>query len=77
MSGKPYKPRNRAPNDPAVKPINDWLPANQSIYGRFRRWLKNGSYGDSAIAQYGTAARIALGWLDKPYWEIGVGSNTS
>jgi integrase/recombinase XerD len=70
MSGQPYKPRNRTPNDSAVKPINDWLSANQGLYSRFRSWLKDGGYSDSAVAQYGSGVRTALGWLDRPYWEI-------
>jgi integrase/recombinase XerD len=58
------------PSDPAVVRISAWPPANQTFYQRFRRWLQEGGYGDSSLHLYGCAARLALGWLDKPYWEI-------
>jgi hypothetical protein len=59
---------NRTPTDPNVKPIKAWFPANQGFYADFRKWLRNGGYGDSALNIYGVAARLALGWLDEPYW---------
>lgn len=62
--------KNKRPNDPAVKSLGDWLPANRGFYADFRRWLREGGYSDSALNTYGTAARIALGWLDLPYWQI-------
>lgn len=58
------------PTDPAVKRLSEWLPANRTLYTRFRDWLRDGGYGDSALHTYGCAARLALGWLDMPYWEI-------
>ena len=36
----------------------------------FRRWLRDGGYGDSALTLYSVAARLAIGWLDKAYWLI-------
>lgn len=62
--------KNRLPTDPAVKPIGDWLPANRGFYADFRHWLQAASYSDSALHIYGAAVRLALGWLDKPYWLI-------
>ena len=59
-----------SPADPDVKPIREWVPANLGFYSDFRRWLRQGGYGDSALNIYGAAARLALGWLDKAYWEI-------
>lgn len=56
--------------DPAIKSIGDWPPVNQSFYADFCGWLREGGYGDSALSQYGIAARFALGLLDKPYWQI-------
>ena len=56
--------------DPAIKAMSDWPPVNQSFYADFCGWLREGSYGDSALCQYGIAARFALGLLDKPYWQI-------
>jgi site-specific recombinase XerD len=45
--------------------------ADQSkIFAGFRDWLKSGNYSDSAINQYSVAVRLALGLLDKPYYEI-------
>jgi integrase len=52
------------------KPFAHWLPANQSFYLNFRQWLREGGYGPSALNLYGIGARIALGFLDKPYWLI-------
>ena len=62
--------KNVRPQDPDVKPFGEWLPANRTFYASFRTWLREGGYGDSALNQYGVAARLALGWLDLPYWEI-------
>jgi integrase len=62
--------KNKRPTDPAVKAIGDWLPANRSFYDGFRRWLQEGGYSASALNLYGVAARLALGLLDKPYWQI-------
>jgi integrase/recombinase XerD len=62
--------KNVIPTDPAVKPFAEWFPANQSFYANFRAWLKDASYGYSALNTYGVAARMALGYLDKPYWRI-------
>jgi site-specific recombinase XerD len=61
---------NKIPTDPNVKPIKAWFPANRGFYADFRKWLRNGGYGDSALNIYGVAARLALGWLDEPYWLI-------
>jgi integrase len=62
--------KNRRPLDRDVLPIGEWLPANLDFYRDFRRWLRRGGYGESALNIYGTAARLALGWLDTAYWEI-------
>jgi site-specific recombinase XerD len=56
--------------DPAVKPFKEWLPVNRSFYGRFRLWLQDAGYSQSTLGTYRAAFRLALGWLDKPYWEI-------
>jgi hypothetical protein len=61
---------NTLPKDPAIQSYNDWLPANRSMYGHFRIWLKDSSYSASAIAQYSVAARQAIGFLQIPYWQI-------
>ena len=53
-----------------TKPIRDWFPANQGFYAGFRRSLRDGGYGDSALTLYSVAARLALGHLDKAYWLI-------
>ena len=53
-----------------VKSYWDWFPPNRGFYEAFRRWLRDGGYGDSAVHIYSVAARLALGWLDTPYWEI-------
>jgi integrase/recombinase XerD len=58
------------PDQPVIKPIGAWLTANQGFYRKFRTWLREGGYGDSALNLYSVAARLALGLLDKPYWLI-------
>ncbi len=62
--------KNTIPADPTVKPIHAWFPANRGFYADFRHWLHAASYSDSALNIYGVAVRLALGWLDKPYWLI-------
>jgi integrase/recombinase XerD len=56
--------------DPAIRPFGEWLPANRGFYDGFRRWLQDAGYSQSTLGTYRAAFRIALGWLDKPYWEI-------
>jgi integrase len=56
--------------DSAVKPFKEWLPVNRSFYQSFRLWLLDAGYGESSLGTYRAAFRLALGWLDKPYWEI-------
>jgi integrase/recombinase XerD len=56
--------------DPAVKPFKEWLPVNRSFYQSFRLWLLDAGYGESSLGTYRAAFRLALGLLDKPYWEI-------
>lgn len=62
--------QNPVPKDPAVKRYGDWPMANQNFYVYFRRWLRDGGYGDTSVNTYSVAARTALGLLDKPYWAI-------
>ena len=54
----------------AISPITDWPVANQRFYADFRRWLRDGGYGDGSLRLYGIAARMALGFLNKAYWMI-------
>ncbi len=56
--------------DAALTPYGQWLPANRSFYENFREWLKAGGYGMSALKIYKAAARVVLGLLNKPYWQI-------
>ena len=60
----------RAKNRLGAKSMRDWFPANQGFYVGFRHWLEAGGYSDSALKLYSVAARLALGYLDKPYWLI-------
>lgn len=55
---------------PDVKAFGEWFPTNRSFYECFRRWLRAGGYGESALNQYSVAARLALGFLDIAYWRI-------
>jgi integrase/recombinase XerD len=58
--------------DPAVKPYAEWPSANQGFYNGFRLWLQDAGYSQSTLGIYRAAFRLALGLLDKPYWEIDV-----
>ncbi len=58
------------PKDPAVTPFDEWLPANRSFLGCFRKWLHASGYSIAAMKLYGVAVRQALGFLNKPYWQI-------
>ena len=65
------KRKRRSPSvrfrDPVLKSCWDWTPGNRAFYDNFRRWLRDGGYGDSALSIYSVAARLALSYLDKPY----------
>jgi integrase len=56
--------------DPNVKPFREWLSVNRAFYDGFRHWLQDAGYSPSTLSIYRAAFRLALGWLDKPYWEI-------
>lgn len=62
--------KDTPPADPNIKPMGEWLPTNQNFFKRFYLWLKEGGYGESALNTYRVAARLALGYLDKPYKKI-------
>ena len=62
-------------SDAALTPFGQWFPANHGFYDNFREWLQAGGYGPSALNIYGAAARVALGLLDKPYWQIDLESD--
>jgi len=63
--------------DPAVKPFKEWPPANQGFYNGFRLWLRDAGYSQSTLGTYRAAFRLALGLLDKPYWEIDLQADPS
>jgi integrase/recombinase XerD len=62
--------RRNGPDALGLVPIKAWPRANQGFYDDFRAWLRAGGYGASALMLYSVAARLALGWLDRPYWMI-------
>jgi integrase/recombinase XerD len=60
-----------SPTNPDLyKPVSQWFPANQGCYGRFRRWLQEASYSESAVNIYSCAARLVFSQVDKPYWQM-------
>jgi integrase/recombinase XerD len=67
---RPFHFKNRIPADPAVKRMGDWPECNREFYQQFYFWLGAGGYQRRTQTGYGVAARIALGLLDKPYWQI-------
>jgi integrase/recombinase XerD len=56
--------------DPALQRFGEWSHENVGFYNGFRNWLKENGYGDSALNIYGSAARMAIGFLRKQYWMI-------
>ena len=42
-----------ANNRLGAKTIWEWMPENRGFYADFRRWLRDGGYGDSALTLYG------------------------
>lgn len=58
--------------DPDEKSWNDFPEENQTFHEAFLQWLKEGGYSTSALQIYGAAARMALGYLDKPYTQIDI-----
>jgi site-specific recombinase XerD len=67
---RPFKFKDRIPNDPAIQRMGQWLECNQEFYKQFYYWLGRGGYAKHTVTCYGTAARDALGLVNKPYWEI-------
>ena len=61
---------NTRTNDPRVQPIGQWPFVNQNFYVGFKKWLLKSGYSPSALEIYGIAARYALGFLQKPYWQL-------
>jgi site-specific recombinase XerD len=74
MTGQPRKRRpflrGVPPKDPEIAPIDDWPPANRGFLAGFREWLYASGYSIVTMKLYGVAARQALGYLNKPYWQI-------
>jgi len=62
--------RRTRPGDPVIIPYARWFKPNRGFYSAFRRWLREGGYGPSALNLYSVSARLALGLLNKPYWMI-------
>ena len=62
--------RPALPLAPAHRHILEWLPVNRGFYANFRTWLYQSGYGPSALNRYGVAARLVLGLLDIPYWQM-------
>jgi site-specific recombinase XerD len=56
--------------DPAIERFGEWSAENVEFYKGFRTWLKENGYGASALGIYGSAVRMAIGFLRKPYWRI-------
>lgn len=56
--------------DPALQRFGEWSEENRGFYAGFRTWLKENGYGNAALNIYGAATRMAIGYLQKPYWTI-------
>lgn len=69
---RPPHIKNTTPTHSEAKRICDWEEPNRRLYWSFRVWLYEGGYAVAARTAYCVAARLALGLLDKPYWEIDV-----
>jgi site-specific recombinase XerD len=66
----PFHFRDRVPADPDVKRMGAWLECNRECYRQFYVWLGRDGYAARTRSGYGIAARVALGLLDKPHWQI-------
>jgi len=62
--------KNIRPNDPSLKPIGKWLPANRGCYYDFQVWLRDAAYSKHSVMVYSVGARLVFGLLDKAYWLI-------
>jgi site-specific recombinase XerD len=62
--------KNTTPTDAAITPFGEWPVFNRSFHIAFYRWMKAGGYGPSSLSTYSVAARLALGYLNKPHWKI-------
>lgn len=62
--------KNHIPQDTAITPFAQWLPCNRSFHQGFYQWLKQGGYGTTALNVYAVASRLALGYLNRPYWQL-------
>jgi integrase len=69
---RPPHIKNTTPTHPEAKRIIDWAEPNRRLYWSFRVWLYEGGYAVAARTAYCVAARLALGLLDKLYWQIEV-----
>ncbi len=69
---RPPHIKNTSPAHPEAKRIVDWAEPNRHLYWSFRVWLHEGGYAYAARAAYCAVARLALGLLDKLYWQIEV-----
>ena len=69
-SKRVFASKNRLPKDRALLSQGNWPSANLGFYNGFRDWLKTSGYSDSAMHIYSVAARLAIGFLQKPYWQI-------
>lgn len=62
--------KNITPPDPRATPFAEWPVPNRHFYKAFQRWLKAGGYAENSRHIYSVAARTALGYLHKLYWQI-------
>jgi site-specific recombinase XerD len=62
--------KNMPLRDASIQRFGEWSYENRGFYSGFRLWLKENGYGDSTLRIYGAAARMAMGYLRKPYWTI-------
>lgn len=58
------------PPDPEAVPFTEWPVPNRNFFIAFRRWLQQGGYSEATVHIYCVAARTALGYLPKLYWQI-------
>ena len=72
---RPPHIKDTTPTHPELKRISEWEEPNRKIYLAFRVWLYTGGYAQAARTSYGVAVRLALGLLDKLYWEIHVSAD--
>jgi integrase/recombinase XerD len=62
--------KNTIPQDPSITPFGEWSETNQRFLKAYRAWLQASGYGLRTLNLYTSAARHAIGYLNKPHGKL-------